>query len=193
MYIGFLKRLFDFLGASILMILFCPIIGIISLVLLSLGHGVIFSQLRVGKANALFTLYKFKTMTDSFNLEDSKRVFGFGKFLRSSSLDELPQLWNVLKGEMSFIGPRPLLVEYLPLYSAEQAKRHEITPGITGWAQVKGRNSISWPERFELDLYYVQHRSFWLDVKILGLTILAIFFRRGGGFDNGKLMEKFKG
>jgi undecaprenyl phosphate N,N'-diacetylbacillosamine 1-phosphate transferase len=194
-----IKSIFDKLLALFLIILFLPLYIIISLlILLTMGKPVLFRQKRPGKDGKIFEIYKFRTMTDETDekgelLPDEKRLSGIGKFIRSTSLDELPQLFNVLKGDMSFVGPRPLLVEYLPLYNERQKKRHHVKPGITGWAQVNGRNAISWEEKFEYDIWYVEHRSFWLDMKILYLTVLKIFERSGINTEDGVTMEKFKG
>ena len=160
--------------------------------------ALLFTQKRPGKNGEIFTIYKFRTMGNERDkngelLPDEFRLKGFGKIVRSLSLDELPQLLNVLKGEMSFVGPRPLLIEYLPLYSERQKKRHEVLPGITGWAQVNGRNAISWGEKFELDVEYVENLSFWLDIKILLLTIKKVFIKEGISSDTSVSMEKFRG
>jgi len=184
MYKLFFKRVVDiFIVLSILALLW-PIIGITAILLafFNKGSGVFFRQVRPGKDGKLFSIVKFKTMSDEKDengklLPDIQRITKFGSFVRKSSIDELPQLWNVLKGDMSLIGPRPLLTEYLPLYSAEQMRRHNVRPGITGWAQVNGRNNISWCKKFELDVWYVDHISFWLDIKIVFKTILKILKR----------------
>ncbi len=180
-----MKRVFDFSVASVLVLLLIIPIVVVSLILL-LAHGkqgVLFKQKRTCKSGCFFELYKFKTMTDKRDasgklLPDDKRITAIGNFLRKTSLDELPQLFNVLKGDMSLVGPRPLLPKYLPLYSKEQNRRHEVKPGITGWAQVNGRNAISWQEKFELDVWYVDHQSFWLDMKILFLTVKKVLGRK---------------
>ena len=180
-YLLFFKPLFD----RFLIILFVPILLLLfPLLSILLGFPVLFKQSRPGKNGIPFTIYKFRTMTDEKDefgnlLPDVKRLTRFGSFLRRTSLDELPELFNVLKGEMSLVGPRPLLIDYLPLYSPEQARRHEIKPGITGWAQINGRNSLSWQEKFEMDVWYVDHVSFWLDIKILFLTIWKVLKREG--------------
>jgi lipopolysaccharide/colanic/teichoic acid biosynthesis glycosyltransferase len=163
-----------------------------------IGSPVVFTQQRPGLYGKPFVMYKFRTMTDSRDtsgalLHDAVRLTSFGRFLRSSSLDELPELLNVLKGDMSLVGPRPLLMEYLPLYSPEQARRHEVRPGITGWAQVNGRNAISWEEKFTLDVWYVENQSFWLDVRILWLTMLKVFQRQGISQEGQATMKKFRG
>jgi len=193
------KRLFDITLTTVLIILFLPLYLVISfLILLKMGRPVLFRQKRPGKDGKIFEIYKFRTMTNETDekgelLPDEKRLVGIGKFIRSTSLDELPQLFNVLKGDMSFVGPRPLLVEYLPLYNERQKKRHLVKPGITGWAQVNGRNAISWEEKFEYDVWYVEHHSFWLDMKILWLTFLKVIKRSGISSDTSVTMEKFKG
>lgn len=194
-----MKRLID-VALSLLMIMLCiPVmIAIGILVRWKLGSGVLYCQIRPGKDGKFFRMCKFRTMIDTNDKEgkllpDSKRLTSFGRHLRSSSLDELPELWNVLKGDMSLVGPRPLLVEYLPLYTHEQGRRHEVRPGITGWAQINGRNTISWEEKFELDVWYVDHKSFWLDMKILWLTVVKVFFREGVSQDGHATMEKFRG
>jgi sugar transferase EpsL len=175
-----MKRLFD-IGASAaaLAVLAMPMLLVALIVRLTLGKPVLFVQERAGLHGAPFRLMKFRTMRDAVDaggrpLPDSVRLTQVGRFLRSTSLDELPELWNVLKGDMSLVGPRPLLVEYLPLYSPEQARRHEVRPGLTGWAQVNGRNAVSWEEKFRLDVWYLDNRSFWLDLKILGLTAITV-------------------
>ena len=179
-YRNFFKRLLDIIISGVALILLSPLILLlILLVRCKLGSPVFFKQERPGLNEKIFTLKKFRTMTDKRDemgqlLPDSLRLTKFGKFLRSSSLDELPELWNIFVGDMSLIGPRPLLIKYLPLYNAEQARRHEVRPGITGWAQVNGRNAISWTRKFELDVWYVDHCSFSLDLKIIFLTIKII-------------------
>ena len=194
-----LKRLFDLMFAFILIILFLPFYLIISLlILLKMGSPILFRQKRPGKDGKIFEIYKFRTMTNETDekgelLPDEERLTCIGKFIRSTSLDELPQLFNVLRGDMSFVGPRPLLVEYLPLYNERQKKRHLVKPGITGWAQVNGRNAISWEEKFEYDVWYVEHHSFGLDMKILWLTFLKVIKRSGISSDTSVTMEKFKG
>lgn len=194
-----MKRAFDFILALFLILLFLPIFIIISfLILITMGRPILFSQSRPGYKEKIFGIYKFRTMTNDIDengelLPDLQRLHGVGKFIRSTSLDELPQLFNVLKGDMSFVGPRPLLIEYLPLYSDRQKKRHDIPPGITGWAQVNGRNAISWEEKFELDVWYVEHHSFWLDIKILWLTFLKVLKRSDISSSNSVTAEKFKG
>ena len=180
-----LKRLFDILGAALGLLILLPIIVTLAWqVRRKLGSPVLFRQTRPGLHGKPFQLIKFRTMRNAIGLDgrplhDSERMTSFGSFLRSASLDELPELWNVLKGDMSLVGPRPLLMEYLPLYSLEQARRHEVRPGVTGWAQVNGRNALSWEEKFRLDVWYVDNHSFWLDLKILALTVKKVFVREG--------------
>lgn len=180
-----MKRCIDWTGALCLLVLTAPLLTAVAmLVRFGIGSPVLFRQLRPGLHGKLFTIYKFRTMTDERDaqgklLPDASRLTGLGQMLRKWSLDELPQLLNVLKGDMSFVGPRPLMTEYLPLYSAEQARRHEVRPGITGWAQVNGRNAISWEEKFRLDVWYVDHQSWLLDLKILALTVLRVMHRQG--------------
>jgi len=198
-YKDYIKPLFDKILALFLIILFFPIMVIVAiLIYLWDGKPILFVQPRPGYKGKIFNIYKFRTMTDEKDkkgnlLPDDKRLKGIGKIIRSLSLDELPQLFNVLKGDMSFIGPRPLLVEYLPLYNERQKKRHNVKPGITGWAQVNGRNAISWEEKFEYDVWYVENISFWLDMKILWLTLLKVLKREGISQDGHATMEKFKG
>ncbi|MGV3026960.1 sugar transferase [Clostridium thermobutyricum] len=180
-----IKRIFDLLFSIIVLLLLSPVILIIAiLVKLNLGSPILFTQERIGKDNKKFKMYKFRTMKDAMGkdgkqLPDSERLTKFGKILRSTSLDELPELINILKGEMSLIGPRPLLVEYLQLYNEEQIKRHNVLPGLTGWAQINGRNAISWTEKFKLDVWYVENWSLGLDVKIFFLTVYKVFKREG--------------
>ena len=194
-----LKRIVDILFSLAALIVFSPVlVAVYLLVRTRLGSPVFFRQLRPGRGNHLFEMIKFRTMVDrtgidGLPLSDADRLTPFGKWLRTTSLDELPELWNVLKGEMSLVGPRPLLVEYLPLYSSSQARRHEVRPGITGWAQVNGRNSISWEQKFSLDVWYVDNRSFWLDLRIIGLTALKIVRRDGISAEGSATMERFKG
>jgi len=193
------KRLFDILLALILVVLFLPIYIVVSvLILMKMGSPILFRQQRPGEKGKIFAIYKFRTMTNETDengelLADELRLVGVGKFIRSASLDELPQIFNVLKGEMSFVGPRPLLVEYLPLYNERQSKRHDVKPGITGWAQVNGRNAISWEQKFEYDVWYVENQSFLLDMKILWLTFLKVVNRSDISSDSSATMEKFKG
>lgn len=194
-----LKSLFDTILAIILIILFSPLYIISSiLILLNMGSPILFKQQRPGLKNKIFAIYKFRTMTSDKDehgdlLPDEKRLLGLGKTIRSLSLDELPQIFNVLKGEMSFVGPRPLLIEYLPLYNDRQSKRHDVKPGITGWAQVNGRNAISWEQKFEYDVWYVEHQSFLLDMKILWMTFLKVVKRSDISSDSSATMEKFMG
>lgn len=194
-----MKRLFDLLVASLaLQLLALPLLALAWLIRRKLGSPVLFCQVRPGLHGRPFTMVKLRTMTDECGpdgvlLPDAQRLTPFGRFLRATSLDELPELWNVLKGEMSLVGPRPLLMEYLPLYSPEQARRHEARPGITGWAQVNGRNALSWEEKFKLDVWYVDHRSLWLDVKILWLTVRKVLVREGISADGEATMSKFTG
>jgi len=194
-----IKTLFDKTLALILIILFLPVYIVVSvLIWWKMGSPVLFRQKRPGKDGKIFEIYKFRTMTNETDekgalLPDEKRLIGIGKFIRSTSLDELPQLFNVLKGDMSFVGPRPLLVEYLSLYNERQKKRHDVKPGITGWAQVNGRNAISWEEKFEYDVWYVENQSFWLDMKILWMTFLKVVKRSDISSDTAVTMEKFTG
>ncbi len=199
MYKSFLKRAIDFTLSFFGLLLLVPIfLLVVILVFINIGNPLFFMQSRPGLNGNIFNIYKFRTMTDERDingnlLPDQDRLNKFGQFLRSSSLDELPALWNVLKGDMSLVGPRPLLVEYLPLYSKNQARRHEVKPGVTGWAQVNGRNSISWKEKFEMDVWYVNNQSFLLDIKILFLTLKKVIKRDGISHNNHATMEKFKG
>jgi len=193
------KRLFDFFVACLGLILLTPLFLVLALcVLLLIGRPVLFRQARPGLGGRLFTIWKFRTMTsarsaDGELLSDGLRLTRFGKLLRATSLDELPELVDVLTGDMSLVGPRPLLTEYLPLYSDEQARRHDVRPGITGWAQVNGRNALSWEEKFELDVWYVDNRSFWLDLRILWLTLAQVVKRQGISHAGESTMPKFKG
>ena len=194
-----MKRLFDFLLALLaLLLLALPLLVLALLVRRKLGSPVLFRQTRPGLHGQPFEMVKFRTMTDARGadgalLPDAVRLTPFGRFLRASSLDELPELWNVLKGEMSLVGPRPLLMEYVPLYSAEQYRRHEVRPGVTGWAQVNGRNAISWEEKFKLDVWYVEHQSLALDIKILWLTVKKVLLRDGISAAGEATMAKFTG
>jgi lipopolysaccharide/colanic/teichoic acid biosynthesis glycosyltransferase len=181
-----------------LLVLCVPLLLLIWLVCRKLGSPVFFRQLRPGMHGKPFEIVKFRTMTDECAadgelLPDGQRLTPFGRFLRASSLDELPELWNVLKGDMSLVGPRPLLMEYLPLYTPDQARRHEVRPGITGWAQVNGRNAISWEDKFALDVWYVDHRSWWLDMKILWLTVRKVLLRDGISAAGEATMTRFTG
>jgi sugar transferase EpsL len=194
-----IKRPFDLFLIFLSLPLIIPIYLFIALsVLIRLNYPVLFRQSRPGLSGKIFNVYKFRTMTNECDkneilLSDEARLTTFGKFLRSTSLDELPSLWNVLKGDMSLVGPRPLLVEYLPLYSTQQARRHEVKPGITGWAQINGRNAISWDEKFDLDIWYVDNQSIWLDIKILWLTVKKVILRDGINQRNHVTMDKFRG
>jgi lipopolysaccharide/colanic/teichoic acid biosynthesis glycosyltransferase len=194
-----MKRLFDVVVAALtLLLLALPLVALASIVHRKLGSPVLFTQVRPGLHGRPFRMVKFRTMTDARDasgalLPDAQRLTHFGRFLRASSLDELPELWNVLRGEMSLVGPRPLLMEYLPLYSPEQARRHEVRPGITGWAQVNGRNAISWADKFALDVWYVDHRSMWLDVQILWRTVRKVMVRDGISAAGEATMSKFTG
>ena len=193
------KRIFDASVALFSLLIVSPfILLLIVIIRLKLGGPAFFSQVRPGVNGEPFKMIKFRTMLDLRDdqgrpLPDSQRMTRIGMLLRSSSLDELPELWNVLKGDMSLVGPRPLLIDYLPLYSKEQFRRHEVRPGITGWAQINGRNALSWDERFRLDVWYVDNRSFWLDLKILFLTIKKVIARDGISADGETTMSKFTG
>jgi lipopolysaccharide/colanic/teichoic acid biosynthesis glycosyltransferase len=194
-----MKRLFDFVAASLaLLLLAFPLLALAWLIRRKLGSPVLFRQVRPGLHGKPFTMVKFRTMTDERGqdgalLPDAQRLTPFGRFLRSSSLDELPELWNVLRGDMSLVGPRPLLMEYLPLYTPDQARRHVVRPGITGWAQVNGRNAISWEEKFALDVWYVDNRSMWMDVQILWRTVRKVLVRDGISAAGEVTMPKFTG
>lgn len=194
-----MKRLVDVFLASIALLLLAPVFLILSLlILITLGSPVLFMQTRPGWKGLPFRMFKFRTMTearDAFGrlLPDRERLTGFGRFLRSTSLDEIPGLWAVLKGDMSLVGPRPLLMEYLPLYSREHARRHDVRPGITGWAQVNGRNAISWEDKLALDVWYVDNRSMWLDLRILGRTVASVFRREGISAADEATMPRFTG
>lgn len=200
LYRDYIKRILDFTLALVMLVLLSPLL-IVVYIWLSIANkraGAIFTQERPGKDERIFKLYKFKSMTDERDakgnlLPDAQRLTQVGRFVRKTSLDELPQLWNVLKGNMSFIGPRPLLVQYLPLYNEEQRRRHNVRPGITGWAQVNGRNAISWEQKFNLDIYYVDHLSLWLDIKIIWLTIKKVIVREGINSETSATMEAFTG
>lgn len=200
MYRHGLKRLLDFLFALLALLVLWPVLLLIAIGLrvANKGAGAFFTQVRPGKGSRLFRIIKFKTMTDERDgqgnlLPDAERLTKVGRLVRSLSIDELPQLLNVLKGDMALVGPRPLLPQYLPLYSKEQARRHEVRPGITGWAQVNGRNAISWTKKLELDVWYVDHCSFWLDMKILFLTVKKVFVREGISQEGQATMEFFNG
>lgn len=185
--------------AVLSLLLLLPVVALIALLVrMNLGSPVFFRQDRPGLHGRPFQMIKFRTMRDARDAEgnplsDEQRITSLGSFLRATSLDELPELWNVFKGDMSLVGPRPLLMEYLPLYSPEQIRRHEVLPGITGWAQVNGRNAISWEDKFKLDVWYVDNRSFLLDLKIIGMTIIKVFRKEGISQDGHVTMEKFKG
>jgi len=194
-----IKRFFDFVVSIIGLLFSAPVILLIAFqIRRKLGSPVLFRQIRPGKNSKPFQLVKFRTMREGIDqdgsvLPDSERITPFGNFLRNSSLDELPELWNVLKGDMSLVGPRPLLKEYLPMYSPEQARRHNVRPGITGWAQVNGRNAISWEEKFKYDVWYVENHSFRLDMKIIWMTIKKVIAREGISANGEATMPKFTG
>lgn len=194
-----MKRVFDLLASALgLLLLSVPLAVLAWQVRRKLGSPVLFTQVRPGLHGKPFRMVKFRTMTDGRDdsgalLPDAQRLTPFGRFLRASSLDELPELWNVLRGDMSLVGPRPLLMEYLPLYSPEQARRHEVRPGITGWAQINGRNAISWDDKFALDVWYVDHRSLWLDVRILWMTVRKVLVRDGISAEGEATMPAFTG
>ena len=195
----FIKNIFDYVSSLILIIILFPIFFIVGFfVLIFLGRPIIYKQLRPGINTKPFIFYKFRSMTNDINaegqlLEDSQRLTSLGSFIRKTSLDELPSIYNVLRGEMSIVGPRPLLMEYLPKYTTEQIKRHNVKPGITGLAQVKGRNSISWDEKFKLDIFYINNISFRLDIKIIFLTIWTVLKREGINYKQQVGMERFFG
>ncbi|MCR5651442.1 MAG: sugar transferase [Lachnospiraceae bacterium] len=199
MYQKVIKRLFDIVLSSAAIVVTSPVLAVLSvMVAKKLGRPVIFKQERPGYKGKVFKLYKFRTMTDERDekgelLPDEKRLTSFGKKLRSTSLDELPEFFNILKGDMSFVGPRPLLVQYLPLYNKEQARRHDVLPGLTGWAQVNGRNAISWEEKFKLDVEYVDGISFLFDIRILLMTVKSVLKREGISQAGEATMEFFKG
>ncbi|MBU1306469.1 MAG: sugar transferase [Alphaproteobacteria bacterium] len=194
-----LKRVFDIVvSAALLALLGVPLLGLALLIRIKLGAPVLFRQQRPGRGGKPFVLRKFRSMTNASYpngnpLPDNQRITGFGRVLRASSLDELPELWNVLVGEMSLVGPRPLLMEYLPLYSAQQARRHEVRPGLTGWAQVNGRNAISWEEKFRHDVWYVDNRSFLLDLKIVFMTVQKVLQREGIAASGSETTKPFEG
>lgn len=198
-YFCFIKRVLDFVSSFGLLIILAPIYTCLSLLIwFKLGKPVLFRQERPGLHGRIFKMYKFRTMRDLRDaqgnlLPDEQRLTKLGRFLRSTSLDELPELFNVLRGEMSLVGPRPLLVAYLDRYTTEQARRHEVLPGITGWAQVNGRNAISWEEKFKLDVWYVDHQSFWLDLKILFMTLVKVFKREGISAEGSATAPEFMG
>ncbi len=194
-----MKRVFDIIAAGLCLVILCWLFALIALlILLTLGRPIIFSQQRPGLHGNPFVMRKFRTMKTILNeegasLPDEDRMTSFGCWLRRTSMDELPSLWNVLCGEMSLVGPRPLLMEYLALYSPEQVRRHDVRPGITGWAQVNGRNAISWEEKFRLDVWYVDNKNIWLDIKILFLTIVSVFKSTGINQEGHVTAEKFRG
>ena len=199
LYEAYVKRLLDLVLSAVALLLLSPVILVVAiLVRCNLGAPVIFCQERPGKDEEIFKLYKFRSMTDACDaygqlLPDELRLTRFGRFLRSTSLDELPELWNIFKGDMSIVGPRPLLVKYLPLYNEEQRHRHDVTPGLTGWAQVHGRNLCSWEEKFDYDIWYVDHVSFILDLQIIFLTVKAVLKREGISSETSETMEDFTG
>ncbi len=200
MYKHFFKRFIDFWIALIALLCLSPILFVVTIWLhfANRGAGAFFFQERPGKDGKIFRVVKFKTMTDERGadgelLPDEDRLTRVGSFVRSTSIDELPQLWNVLKGDMALIGPRPLLVEYLPLYSKEQMRRHEVRPGITGWAQCHGRNELSWTKKFEYDVWYVDHLSLWTDIKVIWYTIMTVLKREGISHEGMATMEEFNG
>lgn len=194
-----IKRLFDLIFVMLAFLAFFPFFLILGMmVAIKLGRPIFFSQTRPGLNGKPFNIFKFRTMLDATDskgnpLPDHLRLTAFGQFLRSTSLDELPSLWNIFKGEMSVVGPRPLLMEYLPLYNSEQRKRHFVKPGLTGWAQVNGRNAISWNDKFKYDVWYVEHQHFWLDIKIVLLTVKKVFIREGISAQGEATMNKFTG
>lgn len=199
LYEAYVKRLLDLVLSAVALLLLSPVILVVAiLVRCNLGAPVIFCQERPGKDEEIFKLYKFRSMTDACDaygelLPDELRLTRFGRFLRSTSLDELPELWNIFKGDMSIVGPRPLLVKYLPLYNEEQRHRHDVTPGLTGWAQVHGRNLCSWEEKFDYDIWYVDHVSFILDLQIIFLTVKSVLKREGISSEDSPTMEEFMG
>jgi len=194
-----MKRMIDILGSLAALLVLLPVILLVAAAIRwRMGAPVLFRQLRPGLHGQPFEMIKFRTMLNATDaqgrpLPDAERLTALGRFLRAASLDELPELWNVLKGEMSLVGPRPLLMEYMELYSPEQARRHEVKPGITGWAQVNGRNAISWEEKFRHDVWYVDNRSLWIDLKILLLSVVKVFSRQGISADGEATMPRFKG
>ena len=198
-YEKYMKRALDILLSGLALIVLSPVLLVTAiLVRIKLGSPVIFHQDRPGKDGEIFRLYKFRSMTDEKDengklLPDEVRLTKFGRVLRATSLDELPELWNILRGDMSIVGPRPLLVKYLPLYNEEQKHRHDVHPGLTGWAQANGRNALSWEEKFQLDVWYVEHISFWVDVKTIFLTVKNVLRREGISSGTAVTMEEFKG
>lgn len=199
MYQRYIKRILDFFLSVVALVVLSPVILLLGIMVrVKLGSPIIFKQERPGLNEKIFTLYKFRTMTDQKDesgnlLPDEIRLTKFGKMLRATSLDELPELFNILKGDMSIVGPRPLLVKYLPLYNLQQKHRHDVRPGFTGWAQCNGRNAISWEEKFELDIYYVNHISFFIDLKIIFKTIKSVLLREGISSETSVTMEEFRG
>lgn len=193
------KRLFDIVLSLLVIVLISPVLVVIFILCkIKLGSPVLFKQKRPGKDSRIFTLYKFRSMIDARDkngnlLSDEQRLTSFGRLLRKTSLDELPELFNILRGDMSFVGPRPLLVQYLPRYNKEQARRHEMKPGLTGWAQVNGRNAISWEEKFKLDVWYVDNWSLWLDLKIIIMTVIVVLKRSGISADGEATISEFMG
>ncbi len=194
-----MKRLFDLLLVGITLPLWLPVLGLLALLVrVTLGRPVLFRQKRPGRHGRVFEIHKFRTMTDARDgsgqlLPDADRLTRFGRWLRATSLDELPELFDVIRGNMSLVGPRPLLIQYLERYSPEQARRHEVLPGITGWCQVKGRNALPWDEKLRLDVWYVDHQSFWLDLKILALTVVQVFRSHGISAPGNATMPEFRG
>ncbi len=194
-----MKRFFDMLISAGLLVVLSPVLLIVAVIVrTNMGSPLLFRQVRPGLKSQPFKMLKFRTMRDAVDskgkpLDDAQRLTSLGKFLRASSLDELPELWNVFKGDMSLVGPRPLLMSYLPLYSPTQARRHDVRPGITGWAQVNGRNALSWDEKFALDVWYVDNQSFMLDLKILWRTVLTVFQSKGISNDGHATMPPFRG
>ena len=198
-YEKYIKRLLDFTLSFLALIILSPVLLVTALLVrIKLGSPIIFHQERPGKSEKIFRLYKFRSMTEKCDengnlLPDDQRLTRFGQILRSTSLDELPELLNILRGDMSIVGPRPLLVKYLPLYNEEQKHRHDVRPGLTGWAQANGRNAISWEEKFKLDVWYVQHISCWVDVKVIFMTVKKVFCRDGISSETSVTMEEFSG
>ena len=194
-----IKRLIDLTVASLVLILFAPVMALVALAIrVTMGRPVFFRQIRPGYNTKSFTVYKFRTMREAYGLDgtprpDAERLTRLGRLLRRTSLDELPQLWNILRGDLSLVGPRPLLMQYLPLYTPEQARRHDVKPGITGWAQVNGRNAISWEDKFSYDVWYVDHWSLWLDLKILILTLIKVTRQTGISQAGHATMQEFTG
>jgi len=194
-----LKRVFDIVASLAGLIVLSPVIAIVAyLIHKRLGSPILFRQVRPGLGGIPFEMVKFRTMRDAMDakghpLPDSERMTDFGRFLRSSSLDELPELWNVIKGDMSLVGPRPLLMEYLPLYDEMQVRRHDVRPGVTGWAKINGRNALSWDEKFQLDVWYVENQSLWLDLKIIFLTLKKVLIRDGISAEGEVTMPRFTG